>query len=304
MNHFLQRNFEKVLLFLAWSAAASSAGWYWREHAVIRGLQRERIRLSLAGSSYVFGKMPSPEAGATDWSNPPAQSRGSGWLFEIFTPPLISYDPATQAFVVPAQATPALLRVPAGGLELVNVRREPYRLQLLGYYGEPNDYVAAFASTLGPETLLARPGRRFEALGLTLKSFALRKVAIEDDAYGPSYEVAAQAVLKDERAGTEVTLDNRTRKLTDTLLAEINIPGATDGPREWREGETFADEDASYRIDRIQLDPPEVVVVRTTPGLTGQEMTVLKPLQQGPDKNPPPKNLNSRSTSQVAAANP
>jgi len=304
MTLFLQRHFDKVVLFLASSAAAASAGWYWREQGVIRALQREPIRLSLTGSAYVAGKIPGPEAGETLWSIPPAQSRGGGWLFEVFTPPRITFNAATHAFAVPALSSPEEPGASPGGMELVTVRREPYRLQLLGYYGEPNDYVGAFASALGPETLLARPGLRFEALGLTLKSLVLRKVATEDDEYGPRYEVTAQAVMMDERAGTEVVLDNRTRRLTDTLLAELIIPGATAGPREWREGETFADEVASYRIDRIQLDPPEVVVVRTAPGLPGQEMTVLTLLKKGPEKNSSPKSLATRTTSHVAASKP
>ncbi|MBI2498579.1 MAG: hypothetical protein HYV75_11890, partial [Opitutae bacterium] len=48
-------------------------------------------------------------------------------------------------------------------------------------------------------------------------------------------------------------------------------------PHEMREGDTFSDGNSTYRVERIQLDPPEVVVARTASGRSQPEMKILRP---------------------------
>jgi hypothetical protein len=299
----LKRFYDKIVLALSLVAATWCAGWYWRQQGFIRILQREPIRPGLLGQPYEAGKIPRPEVSVARWSQPVAQSRGSGWLYEVFSPPLVTYNPMTQTFAVTDRLSRVAPAEISGGLELRSVMREPYRLQLEGYLGGPNDYVAAFTSPLSPETLLARRGHRFEALSLTLKSFAVQKNEDEGGNLLPGCDVVAQAVLQDEAMGTEVVLDSRTRKLTDTPLAEIKIRSAPGEPRRYHEGDTFADDVASYRVARIQLNPPEVVLARMIPGLTEPEMSVLRPLDQVPRKDFPQKPLSSQVSKDVATAN-
>jgi len=304
MNRLIKRFCDKVVLSLAFTAAGSSAGWYWRQQAVIRGLQREPVRAVLAGPAYVAEQWPLPQTPVALWSKPPVQSRGGGWFYEEFSPPPITYNAVARKFAV---TPPLSSSEPVGegsGLELLAVRREPYRLQLLGYFGEPGDYVAAFSSSLLPETLLARPGHRFEALGLTLKSFAVRQVAVKGGELGQGFEVAALAVLLDETAGIEVTLDSRTRKLTDTLLAVFKTSGVPGESGEYHEGDTFAGEGGPFRVERIEFDPAEVMVARTSSGLPNPEKSILRTVNPMPGKGGLPKALAPRTTSDVAAANP
>lgn len=277
MSQLIQRAYAKVLLALAVAAAGLSAGWLWRQQVTIRSLQHEATTPVLTGPAYASTVWRLPGSEVAVWPKAPAQSQGSGWLYEVFTPPVIYYNVAARSFAV---TLPGILTEPGSvvfGLELLAVKLEPYRLQLLGYFGAPGDYLAAFVSSHSAETLLAREGRRFDQLGLTLKSFDVRKVTVESAEAGPVYDVAALAVLQDEQSGAEVVLDSRTRKLTDTLLAVFKLPGKTGKSQEVHEGDTFADDGATYRIERIQLDPPEVVVARTTPGLPVPEMQVLRP---------------------------
>lgn len=72
------------------------------------------------------------------------------------------------------------------------------------------------------------------------------------------------------------------------------------------EGDTFADEGATYRIERIQLDPPEVVMARTAPGLPVPEMRVLRPPAQlaGKTTKPKPKPLAPQPAAGVATTRP
>jgi hypothetical protein len=155
-----------------------------------------------------------------------------------------------------------------------------------------------------PQTLLARAGRRFDQLGLTLKSFDVRKVAVESDAPGAVYDIAARALLHDEQTGGEVVLDSRGTKFTDTLLAVFQASDGQGRLRDLHEGDTFSDKDATYRIERIQLDPPEVVVARSTPGLAVPETRILRPSQsaQGgePQKSRSPESFSTQSARAVA----
>ncbi len=276
MSQLIKTNYDKLLVALAAAVLAVSGGWMWSHQPEITRLQHQPVAVDLAGAAYALSGLTSPEARPAVWIKPAAQSHGSAWLYEVFTPPVIYYNALARSFTV----TPPLNLADGGtpfGLELLEVKLEPYRLQLAGYFGEPGDYLAAFVSPGRPETLLARSGRRFEQLGLTLKSFDVRKLEVANTAARPVYDVAALAVLLDDNTGEEVVLDSRQRKLTDTPLAVLRLSTAGTAPRTLHEGDTFADDAATYRIERIQLDPPEVVVAKQTPGLPLPETRILRP---------------------------
>jgi len=302
MSQLIKNLYDKALLALMLGAVTVSLIWVWQQKAAVRQLRSEAIAPALAGPAYVASPSNLPAPAPTVWPKAPAQSQGSGWLYEVFTPPVIYYNTAARSFAVTPPQYPTEQGGVVFGLELLAVKLEPYRLQLLGYFGAPGDYLAAFVSPQSPETLLARAGRRFDQLGLTLKSFDVRKVTVESGEPGPVYDVAALAVLQDEQTGAEVVLDSRTRKLTDILLAVFRLPGAPGKSRELHEGDTFADEGATYRIERIQLDPPEVVVARTATGLPVPEMRVLRPSTQLIGKAAKPKSLAPQPAQGVATA--
>lgn len=275
MSQLVKTHYEKLLAGFAAALVAGSAAWIWT-------LQPELLRLRQAGAvapggDYTAASVAHPLAASAAWPKPAAQSHGGGWLYEVFTPPVIYYNSLAKSFAV----TPPLGQVPAEGgtafgLELLNVNFEPYRLQLAGYFGGPGDYLAAFVSPGQPETLLARTGRHFEQLGLTLRSFEVKKIVVAHDDAWPVYDVAGLAVLSDERTGQEVVLDSRARKLTDTPQATLRFLTGGEA-RVLHEGDSFSDDTATYRIESIQVDPPEVVVAKQTPGLPLPETRVLKP---------------------------
>jgi hypothetical protein len=276
MSHFIQTNYEKLLGALAAAVLAASCGWVWSLQPAITGLRQQAVTAELSGADYALSGLRLPATKPVVWSKPAAQSHGSGWLYEVFTPPVIYYNALARSFTV----TPPMNLAEGGtafGLELLDVRLEPYRLQLVGYFGEPGDFLAAFVSPGLPETLLARSGRRFEQLGLTLRSLEVKKVVVAHSDDWPVYDVAALAVLVDEKSGEEVVLDSRSKKLTDTPLAVLRLSAAGGASRSLHEGDTFSDDTATYRIERIQLDPPEVVVAKQTPGLPLPETRILRP---------------------------
>jgi hypothetical protein len=161
-------------------------------------------------------------------------------------------------------------------LELLDVKTTPFPLQLAGFIGEPGDYLVAFISAGRAETLLARRGHRFPELGLTMRSFEVRKIAVDHGDAWPVYEAAAIAVLHDEKTDGEVVLDSR-RKPPDTLQAVLR--GAPDGQLSTRQvGDLVMQGAATYLINRIQADPPEVVIVRQTGDSAMSQTLVLRPV--------------------------
>jgi hypothetical protein len=275
MIHRLGTDYDKLLLAVAALAAAFSVTWLAQQQGDARRLRAQPVAAVLAGASYEPANLKPRETSAVVWPRPPVQSSGQGWLYEVFTPPVIYYHTLARSFTI----TPPLPQGEAGasfGLELLEVRQEQYRLQLAGYCGEPGDYLAVFVSPELPGTLLARAGRRLENLGLTLKRIALEKIPVEHGDAWTVYDVAARAVLADDQTGDDVVLDSRTRKFTGTPLAVLQ-PLAGGQPRELREGDAFVDGDSTYRIERIRLDPPEAVVARATPDRPQPETRVLHP---------------------------
>lgn len=278
---------ERCALLGALAACVVAAAWWWREQPALAALRRPTAAVVLQGGAYVPPALTSDAAARAAapgraWRRPVAQSSGAGWVYEVFTPPVIYYHAGAQAFAV----TPpdVLVRGPAlaatgdaaFGLELLEVKREPYRLQLAGYFGAPGDYLGAFVSRLVPETLLGRAGRRFAQLELALLSLEIRKFNLAPDEPVPVYEMAAVAVVHDEQAKADVTLDSRAPTYTETPLAVLRL-GVGVEAREYHEGDILREAAATYRIERIQLEPPEVVVARERPGLPHPELRILRP---------------------------
>jgi len=208
------------------------------------------------------------------------------WPLGQYLRPVSAAQP--MAALVPGKAAPEPAATPAAppaadrsgedtpllGWELLAVRTAPFPLQLAGYFGAPGDYGVIFRRTGLPETLLARRGHRFEQLGLMLRSFEVRKVTVNHDDTWPVYEVAGFAVLLDEKTGAEVELDSRSRP-ADTLQAVLR--GAADNQTVTRRaGELIVEQAGTYRIDRIQADPPEVVLMGTAPGASARQTHVLR----------------------------
>lgn len=269
----LRHSPEKTGVALALVAFAAVALWAAREHAGLTArLEREPARVDLRGPVYQTGVVMAARATAAQWPKPLPQSGGQDWVYELFTPPAIYYSPLAGTFTV----MPPIPDAGAIGFELVAVELEPYRLQLAGYYGNPDELVGAFTSRHLAAPLLGRNGRHFPELGLTLRNLEVRKVPVDAGDVVPAFEVAAIATLFDERAGTVVTLDSRVRKLTDTPLARLRFANERQ-PRELREGDEFSDAVATYRIEHVQLDPPEVVISRRVASLPQPETRVLRP---------------------------
>jgi hypothetical protein len=282
MTHPFRKHYDRLLLALAMLVLGGSLDWVRRQQTGLRSIRAEATVPVLVGTGFQVTGGEAPHHAEPFWSEPGRQSRGEGWRYEVFAPPAVFYDPVARDFALSVKEGP--LGSPAETefhLALLAVNREAFRLQLAGYFGAPGDYRVAFVSPRSPDTLLARVGDRLEMLGLVFKGFEVSRVLAGHNEGAPVQEAAAIAVLQDEWNGGEVMLDSRALRYTGSLLALLRLPGTNDKPSEWREGDSFVASGIPYRIERIQLEPAEVVVSRIRPGLPGPELQVLQPADHG-----------------------
>src|SRR5215207_6246279 len=129
-------------------------------------------RVELANSPYTPTAPDAPPVKTETWSAPVAQSRGREWIYDAFTPPEIFYNSRSKQFTVkPPSSLLDEEAQEAFGLELVAVRPEPFRLQLIGYAGGEGNWQGMFENVLTGEVFLGVSGRRVPKLNVTIKNF-------------------------------------------------------------------------------------------------------------------------------------
>lgn len=92
--------------------------------------------------------------------------------------------------------------------ELTEIEPKPCPLRIAGYFAGPAGYQVIFAGA-DDSPMPVRSGHRFESLGLILRGFEVKKVAVAHADAWPVYEIVAFAVLQDEHTGREILLDDR-----------------------------------------------------------------------------------------------
>lgn len=271
MNRLFQKQYDKILLLSAGAGLLASVGWVGSQQAEIRRLREVPAVVALSSSRFPPTRLAPARTALPVWAQPRPESSEDDRVCELFAPP----GPVRNVANTNLAAAPDR----PWGIELVTVKPEPFRLQLAGYFGGSGDYVGVFVAPGTAGSFLARVGHRFENLDLTLESFAVKKVPVDHDGAWPVVEVVAFAGLRDERSGSDVMLDDRARKMTGALLAVFHLAS---GLRELHQGDTLALEAAVYRLEHIQLSPPEVVLVRESPDSALPETKILRPLAAPP----------------------
>lgn len=269
---------DKILIGCALLLAVASAGFFGtlvlKETATPTG---PLPRVELATTPYTPGAPDAPPIKTETWSAPTAQTRGRDWIYDAFTPPEIFYNASSKQFTVkPPSSLLDEDQLESFGLELIAVRPEPFRLQLIGYAGSDANAKGMFQDIRSGKLELAGAGRRFPALALTIKSFEINQQAIRSGESMATRQRVATAVVRDEKAGRDVTLTHRERVFTGTLFAFVAAPGES-AAREVRTGDTFKLGDATYRIEKIETTPPTVEVTKESPSLTQPDRRILPP---------------------------
>lgn len=269
---------DKLLVGAALFVVAASAAVFVSLAARRAGvMESPTARVQLADAAYTATVADAAPVKTDTWNPPVAQSRGRDWIFDTFTPPEIFYSARSKQFTVKPPA--GVLEEEAEeefGLELVSVRPEPFRLQLIGYVGDEGNWRGTFENVLTGEVFLSGTGRRVPKLGLTIRKLDVRRQPIAVPESMTTQQRVATAVVHDERTNRDVTLTHRERRFTGTLSAFVAAPGDPN-TREVRAGDTFALGHATYRIDRIQLSPSTIEATKESATLGQPDRRTLLP---------------------------
>lgn len=263
-----------VLLFFG---SALWAMWSFRKLEAIAALNPA---VGLASARYEAHTAQTPTLAQVSWPEPSAQSRGRDWVYDTFTPPVIYFNPDTKEFTVtpPVATGPAIAIVETPfEIELVAVRQEPYRLQLVGYAGNETDYIAHIEIVDTGAVILARPGAAYpEAKGsFTLRSFDVRRVTTNSSESMPVVENLGFAVVLDGRTGREVTLTTRERLMLPRLQCVVRTRTYPVEEQVLREGMKITVNGYDYLIVQLSLNPAQAVVSRRDgKSLTGENRTL------------------------------
>lgn len=274
---------DQCLLGAALAVVLAMGGWFVPAE-LRRGGHHRQANVSV-GETWKADPLPSPDTidrPAGNWNPPVAQSRGAEWTYDLFTPPEIRFDARTRRFAVMSPDEAVGGRNLAPGLELMEVKREPFRLQLVGYLGAEGHYLGAFEDRRSSEVILAESGRSLPELGLVITEITVHPAPGRDDGMSVSPRVAT-AVVRDLRTGDSTTLTSSELSYSDELRALlVTREDEDESISEYRAGEELESGDQSYRIARLELDPPaaELTPVSSTSRPHVRLVVAAKPLPE------------------------
>lgn len=279
---------DKVLIAAAFALLLASAGAF-----ALLAMKHPRAKpgtipqVQLADATYTAVAPDAPPVKAETWGAPVAQTRGRDWIYDTFTPPEIFYNSRSKQFTVKPPSGLGEEELEAFGVDLVSVRPEPFRLQLVGYAGDEGSGKGIFLNVASGEVFLAKAGHSVPKLGVSIKKLEVARQPIAFKDSTTTRQRIATAVVRDERANRDVTITHRERLMTGLNFAMITPSGQT-AAREVREGDTFKLGEATYKIDKIQIAPPSMEITKESPQLTQPDHRTLKPLEiEGPDTPEP-----------------
>lgn len=234
------------------------------------------------GTSTAAERIARPPAASapTFWGEAAAQRRGRGWVYDLFTPPSVYCDRLTgEARAVPTAEAGRGEGGDGARFDLVlrEVRRSAFRLQLVGYASGPGGLCGIFADRIIGETVLGRAGEVLGASGLRLDRLALEHPKRESDVDAVAEEVGAHACVRDEDTGEATVLtDNRPCRTgpPEGLFVSRTDPGFH---RELAAGDSVDLGGASYCVERVDLAPPQAVVVCVARGVADPLIQTLAP---------------------------
>lgn len=222
-----------------------------------------------------------PQIETAFWPDAEAQSRGSKWVYDVFTPPVIYYNRETREFTVtPPDLSERVVEKDTSPfqVELVAVRQEPYRIQLVGYVGTEGEPLGTFEDMESGATFVGRQGRTYDDEQFSIESFDIRKVTTNARESMPVVETIGIAVIVDGRTGREETLTTQERKMLPRLQAVLRVLDGQRDVRVVREGAAVVVNGYSYLVTQLSLNPPQAVVSRRAPDSLGSlETRTLTP---------------------------
>lgn len=278
---------DKILCAVALVVFAGTGAWVGLKNSEVKSVASRPARVSLDSADYAAAGIDAPQVETKNWPDPGARAQNREWVYDVFTPPVIYYNAQTGEYSV----TPPVFKQPEPeaqsaqpfGVELVEVKLNPFRLQLVGYVGGPGNYRGMFQNTATQETVLARAGKTFPEMALTVRNFEVTRQRVEIPDSMPITQLVATAVVVDDQTGEAVMLSTLERRITGAPSVVLRL--GTGEEREDKPGAVFTHAGATYRVGDITLDPPSVQISKESPDLPESQVQTLSPAgaAHGPD---------------------
>lgn len=192
------------------------------------------------------------------WPEPAAQE--ADWIFEVFTPPRIYFNQQSTEFVVELPTEGAVVRqVTPFGMELVEIRRDVYRVQLSAYSGDFGNF-----RVNDQYVVRGRPGREFEDEKFRLISLVEER-HVDDSVEGETPIITRRGVatILDLTNNREYVLKSDEVALADFPVAEVQVrTRSINESRVMTQGEVWEVAGARYKLDAINEAEGTIVVTK------------------------------------------
>lgn len=262
------KQYAKPLCVTAFLLVLAAAGWFMVHE---KSKLAPTFKAPTAGgppAAYAVSGLTAPTVLTSDWKAPGPQSAGGKWLFQVFTPPRIYY--ANGEFVVD---TPGIIVPPPPpfGVELVAIKPDHFRLQVVGFYIQNGVAVGTFTNMQTGDTFLGQAGLVVPDLDLTIRDFAIKEAPVpglppDNDLTEP----AGFANVVDGKTGAVTLLTSQVRVMNGPPFVVFKInAGDRLGEliQDVKEGGTFKVGDSTYTIGETKVSPLQAVVTKVSPAI-------------------------------------
>jgi hypothetical protein len=287
------KSLDKILCGAALLVLLASLAWTLNQGGK-KGGANGASRANAEALRYVPANLSEFRVSTQVWAPPAAQSGGADWVYDVFTPPEIYYDLANKRFTVtpPSSAGGVVVKPvePPFGVELVQVKQDAFRLQLVGYTGKPGNYRGTFENAVTGKTILGQAGRKIADLDLTIVSFEVKQNRTEQGT-GKTVIIETEAVaqVSDDKTGEVFNLTNKSRLTKGTPIAYLKADGSSELVA-YKAGAKFTVGDATFTVNSVTSETNEVVVTKESPSLKEpltKTLTVAAPAAPAPAPTAP-----------------
>jgi hypothetical protein len=218
------------------------------------------------------------------WSAPTVPPKNRDWVFDVFTPPEIRYDAATRHFIAKAPTlTIAMPSVPRATdpllseVEVVEIKRRPFRLQLVGFAETPKETLGLFEIVATSETVLAGTGRQIPELDLTVETLDVRVVESESDLHGTNRQRIAVAGVRHGKTGELTLLTTAERHMERSNRAVLRWGKASRVTKEVGIGDRVEVNGQLCEVVEVLAEPAAVTLAGPSDTSTGQKIIASSP---------------------------
>lgn len=277
--------YDKLLLGLGLLALLVGVGIFFMLKSSATAAAQPLTDAQLLGEQFEPVETPEISAPSRIWEEPETQS--TDWLFYVFTPPQIYYNPETQELTRdPVYDADSIPQLPFG-LELIALEQQTYRLIFRASYGETPTSPLSIEDTstgkyIGPGELV-KAGNTYQDARVRIDKFEVVKKA--DPRHGDIVRTPTVTVFDLDlgksfvlKQGEKIVLEGEQSIVFQPLDYENQPTGSKISLSQV--GESFTHMGATFTLKQINFDKQLVVVEKESPLLDeprSKELTVEKP---------------------------